>query len=64
MTIVVFARWSRYLCKYCEGFNFKSAKNGKDNIESIPLREVMSGASVLKMHNKDVNIFCAPKILI
>ena len=58
MTIVVFARWSRYLC---EGFNFKSAKNGKDNIESIPLREVMSGASVLKMH-KDVNILCAPRI--
>ena len=61
MTMFVFARWSRYLCKYCEGFNFKSAKNGKDNIESIPLREVMSGASVLKMH-KDVNILCAPRI--
>ena len=52
MTIVVFARWSRYLCKYCEGFNLKSAKNEKDNIESIPLREVMSVASVLKMHIK------------
>ena len=50
MTIVVFARWSRYLCEYCDGFNLKSAKNEKDNIESIPLREVMSGASVLKMH--------------
>ena len=61
MTIVVFARWSRYLCKYCEGFNLKSAKNEKDNIESIPLREVMSGASVLKMH-KDVNILCAQRI--
>ena len=63
MTMFVFARWSGYLCEYCDGFNLKSAKNEKDNIESIPLREVMSGASVLKMH-KDVNILCgcAPRI--
>ena len=61
MTMFVFARWSRYLCEHCDGFNLKSAKSEKDNIESIPLREVMSGASVLKMH-KDVNILCAPRI--